>query len=80
MDSSARRYKNYNPANPEFGGSYTLTTHSGDSITIDPTQGVIDSVTDLNNNTLTYTNNGVFSSSGAHVYVYVCVRLPWPNY
>ena len=57
--------ENYNPADPEFGGSYTLTTHSGDSITIDPTQGVIDSVQDLNNNTLTYTNNGVFSSSGA---------------
>jgi YD repeat-containing protein len=57
--------ENYNPADPEFGGTYTLTTHTGLSYTIDPTQGVIDSVSDLNNNTLTYTNNGVFSSSGA---------------
>jgi RHS repeat-associated protein len=57
----------YNPANSFFGGSYTLTTKEGIEYAIDGTTGDLLTVTDTNGNTLTYSDEGIFSSTGKSV-------------
>lgn len=57
----------YNPADSAFGGHYTLTTRDGTAYEIDGITGNVRRVTDRNSNTLTYTDDGVFSSTGVHV-------------
>jgi YD repeat-containing protein len=49
----------YNPADPEDGGVYYLTTTQGMVYTIDATTGNIDSVSDRDGNTLTYSSSQI---------------------
>ena len=57
----------YNPALPEFGGTYILQMHNGTQLTINATTGDLSSINDLNGNTLTFTGTGIQSSSGPSV-------------
>uniref|UniRef100_UPI0016857BDF RHS repeat protein n=1 Tax=Oscillatoria sp. FACHB-1407 TaxID=2692847 RepID=UPI0016857BDF len=57
----------YNPANPEYGSVYILTTKDGTQYEIDARSGDLLKVTDLNGNSLTYTDAGVFSSTGQSI-------------
>ncbi len=57
----------YNPASPDFGGSYLLTTTDGAAYDIDGQTGQLTSVSDANNNTLTFNDSGVTSSAGTNV-------------
>ncbi len=57
----------YNPALPEFGGGYLLQLHNGTVLTIDGNTGDLVSIADRNNNTLTFTNDGIQSSAGPGV-------------
>ena len=59
----------YNPAQPEFGGSYTLTNESGIATTFDATTGQVTSESDRHNNTLTFQDNGIFSNTGLEVQI-----------
>ena len=54
----------WNPADPDFGGGYTVTTPDGTRYTIDGTTGLLGSAADANGNTLTFTDAGVTSSAG----------------
>ena len=54
----------YNPAHPAFGASYTLRTREGLSHTIDANTGKLLSLSDRNQNTLKYRDDGIFSDSG----------------
>ncbi|WP_165228130.1 putative Ig domain-containing protein [Aquisphaera insulae] len=57
----------YNPADPAFGGIYTLTTKEGVVYTIDGFTGKLRTVADRNGNTLTFTDAGIVSSAGKGV-------------
>jgi RHS repeat-associated protein len=57
----------YNPGDPTFGGTYTLTTQDGTVYQIDGQTGKLVSATDPNNNTLTFSDDGITSSTGTHV-------------
>jgi RHS repeat-associated protein len=57
----------YNPADPNFGGSYLLTTKDGLAYSIDGITGQLTEVSDSNNNTLTFSDTGVASSTGTGV-------------
>ena len=58
----------YNPSNPAMGaGLYTLVTPDGLNYTIRGLTGKIVNVSDPNGNKLTFTNNGVLSSTGKEV-------------
>lgn len=57
----------YNPASPIFGNLYTLTTSQGLVYSINASTGEIDSVTNSNNDTLTFSDAGVTSSSGTSI-------------
>jgi RHS repeat-associated protein len=57
----------YNPADPNFGGSYLLTTKDGIAYNIDGITGQITTVSDPNNNTLTFSDAGVVSTIGTTV-------------
>ncbi len=57
----------YNPADPLFGDSYTLTTHSGIAYTLYADTGQLSTVTDRNGNTLTYQPTGITSNTGVAV-------------
>jgi RHS repeat-associated protein len=59
--------KAYNPADPYYGGVYELTTKDGIVYEIDANTGDLLTATDLNGNTLTYTDEGIFSSSGQKI-------------
>jgi uncharacterized delta-60 repeat protein len=48
----------YNPARPEFGGLYYLTTHDGTQYVIDAKTGIVQTVTDPNGNMLKYNLDG----------------------
>ncbi len=52
----------YNPASPDFGGSYVLTTREGVVYRIDGSNGKLDSARDRNHNFLTYTEDGIKQS------------------
>jgi RHS repeat-associated protein len=47
---------NYNPADPLFGGTYTLTTSDGTSYILSATTGQIQSAKDSNGNAINYTS------------------------
>jgi RHS repeat-associated protein len=57
----------YNPADPNFGGSYLLTTNDGIAYSIDGITGQLTKVSDSNTNTLTFTAAGIVSSTGAGI-------------
>ena len=57
----------YNPADPIIGGHYSLTTKDGLAYDIDAGTGKIATVGDANDNTLTFTDDGINSSSGTNV-------------
>ncbi|NEP56504.1 MAG: tandem-95 repeat protein, partial [Symploca sp. SIO2G7] len=57
----------FNPADSGLGGKYTLTTKEGLSYHIDGEDGDLLSVTDRNSNTLTFTDAGIFSSTGQEI-------------
>jgi RHS repeat-associated protein len=57
----------YNPADDLFGGKYFVTTKDGTKYQIDGLSGLLDSVTDLNGNTLSFSSNGITSSAGPAV-------------
>jgi RHS repeat-associated protein len=57
----------YHPASEDFGSGYTLTTKEGIVYRIDGTSGLMLSATDRNNNRLTFTANGISSSTGDQI-------------
>jgi len=58
----------YNPADPAFGGGiYTLTSKEGIQYRINGLTGDLETVTDRNGNVLTFTDNGISSSTGKNV-------------
>jgi YD repeat-containing protein len=57
----------YNPAQPYFGGSYTLTAKTGIIYQIDAISGDLDTVTDTNGNILTFSEAGIKSNSGTEI-------------
>jgi RHS repeat-associated protein len=57
----------YNPADSEFGGYYVLTTKDGLACKIDGTSGKLDTASNANGDTLTFTDAGIFSSAGPKV-------------
>ncbi|OUL33998.1 putative Ig domain-containing protein [Nostoc sp. 106C] len=57
----------YNPEDPYFGGKYKLTTKEGVVYEIDAVTGDLLTVTDTNGNKLTYTDAGIYSSTGKQI-------------
>jgi len=57
----------YNPADPTFGGTYTLTTPDGTKYTLDGNSDLLSSISDRNNNTLTFTDAGITSNHGVGI-------------
>jgi YD repeat-containing protein len=57
----------YNPADPNYGGTYTVTDLSGLGSTIDATSGKLLSMKARNNNTLTFSQNAITSNTGKTV-------------
>ena len=57
----------WNPAAPDFGGGYTLTTVDGTRYRIDGVSGELQSITDRNNNQLEFSEQGVLSSTGKQI-------------
>ena len=53
----------WNPASPDFGGGYTLTTREGIQYRIDGETGLMTSAVDRNGNVLSFSNDGVTSQS-----------------
>lgn len=57
----------YNPASPDFGGSYTVKTKEGITYQINGGTGLLDTITDRNNNKLTFDDAGITSSAGPQI-------------
>lgn len=57
----------YNPASPDFGGAYVLSTTQGFTYRIDGASGDLLTATDRNGNTLTFTETRVGDSSGNEI-------------
>ena len=57
----------YNPASPDFGGAYEVTTENGIVYRVNGASGQLDSATDRNGNTLTFNNSGVVSNNGVGI-------------
>jgi RHS repeat-associated protein len=57
----------FNPASPRFGQVYVLTTQEGIEYEIDAISGDLLKVIDTNGNTLTYSDEGIVSSTGQEV-------------
>jgi large repetitive protein len=57
----------YNPAESEFGGVYTLTNESGIGTTFDATSGQVLSESDRHGNTLNFDSSGIYSNTGLQV-------------
>ncbi|MFN0056154.1 MAG: putative Ig domain-containing protein [Planctomycetales bacterium] len=57
----------WNPASPDFGGGFTLTTADGTRYFIDGNSGELQTVFDRNGNTLTFSDRGIVSSTGVQV-------------
>ncbi len=57
----------FNPADPVYDASYMLTTKDGLAYNIDAATGKLQTVTDANGNTVTFTANGITSSTGVGV-------------
>ncbi|MEL7499509.1 MAG: putative Ig domain-containing protein [Planctomycetota bacterium] len=52
----------YNPASPDFGGAYVLTTREGITYRIDGASGKLVSATDRNGQSISYSDFGITSS------------------
>ena len=50
----------YNPASPDFGGGFTLTTQEGIAYRVNGITGELESATDRNGNAVQFTDAGVF--------------------
>jgi RHS repeat-associated protein len=57
----------FNPEDPLFGGVYVLTTQEGIEYEIDAASGDLLTAKDLNGNTLTFDDSGIYSDSGTQV-------------
>jgi len=57
----------YNPAQPAFGGFYTLTVRNGNVFTVDARTGKTLDVTDIAGNSLSFGYDGIVASNGARV-------------
>jgi len=57
----------WNPASPDFGGGYILTTRDGTQFKIDGDTGLLNSIRDQNGNSLMFSNAGITSSVGQSV-------------
>ena len=57
----------YNPASSLFGSVYTLTTKDGIEYDINARTGQLYQVTDTNDNTLSFSRNGIISSTGKSI-------------
>ncbi len=57
----------YNPADPYYGGKYTLTTGEGIVYEIDAKSGDLLTATDTNGNKLTFNDAGIVSDTGVEV-------------
>ena len=57
----------WNPFSPTFGGTLELTTREGIRYTIDGGTGDLQQVADRNGNALTFSDAGIFSSTGQSV-------------
>src|SRR5262249_5187532 len=57
----------YNPQDPDFGNQYTLKDTHGLQTTVNATTGKLLTVTDRNDNTLTFTDDGITSNAGRSV-------------
>ncbi|HBE70079.1 MAG TPA: hypothetical protein DDW52_18180, partial [Planctomycetaceae bacterium] len=53
----------YNPASPDFGGAYVLTTRLGFTYRIDGATGQLLSLQDRSNNRITFRDDGIFGSA-----------------
>ena len=49
----------YNPASPDFGGAWVVTTADGITYRVNGATGELDSATDANGNTLTFSDTGI---------------------
>ena len=58
----------YNPASPDFGGGFTVTTRDGIKYNIDGMSGLLNTVVDRNGNTITFDNSGISSDAGRVVF------------
>lgn len=54
----------WNPASPDFGGGFTVTLADGTRYFIDGTTGLMQTATDRNGNTLTFSDSGITSLLG----------------
>ena len=59
--------RDYSPADPILGGSYTLKLRNGTDLAINAETGELSTITDRNGNTLTFTGMGIEHSSGRSV-------------
>ena len=57
----------FNPADPNWGGVFYLTTKDGLAYTIDANTGLLNSVGDANGNALSFTDTSIDSNRGAHI-------------
>jgi RHS repeat-associated protein len=57
----------YNPGDPIFGNVYNVVTPDRKTYVIDATAGKLLQISDRNNNTLTFTDNGIVSNTGRSV-------------
>jgi RHS repeat-associated protein len=60
-------YMEYNPANPIFGASYTITTSGRYDYEIDPRTSETRKISDVNANYLTFTENKIEANTGERV-------------
>ncbi len=54
----------WNPASPDFGGGFTVTTADGTQYSINGATGLMHTATDLNGNVLEFTESGIGNASG----------------
>ena len=57
----------WNPAAPDFGGGYTVVTRDGIRYHVDGESGQMDTVSDRNGNTLTFSESGIRTTDGVAV-------------
>ena len=53
----------FNPASPDFGGAFVVTTDDGLTYRINGATGQLDTATDRNGNTITFTDSGIVSDA-----------------
>jgi RHS repeat-associated protein len=57
----------YNPADPNWGGAFYLTTKDGLAYAVDANTGELNSVGDANGNALSFTDTSIDSNQGVHI-------------